>query len=404
MDTTAFMRKVFLLLTTVLLLVSCGGEGVKHTVGGSVVDSSGAGIGGAVVTMGSLTFTTDSSGKYGWMHIDNGTFTIAATLQGAIMTPATLTVTVHDSDVFGLNFIVYWRPVIPGTPNNLNGISFVNKFNFAAGDKGTILYASDGRNWTVVASGTSQDLYGVTFGNSKYVAVGANGTILNSPDAQTWTAVSSLGTTANIFDITYDSTAGIFVAVGGSGTILTSADGVTWSPATSGTSKDLFRVASLYNSSAALYVLYAVGASGTILTSNDGKKWSPLNSGTANDLFGITNGLLTGNTAYTYVAVGANGTVLVSPDGQTWFPSGIGSSDLLSDVAFGGTNFVAVSTGSHNIFTSPDGQVWTPRATDNSGAPPPLKRIVFGNGAFVAVGNAVNNNGAMFWSSVPIIP
>jgi hypothetical protein len=75
--------KFILIFATVLLLFSCGSSD-KHSISGSVVDSSGVGIPEVTVTMGELTTMTDSSGRYKFSDIGEGFVTITPSLQGAV--------------------------------------------------------------------------------------------------------------------------------------------------------------------------------------------------------------------------------------------------------------------------------------------------------------------------------
>ena len=382
-----FMYKCILLLATTLILFSCGGSGSKFVVTGSVLDSEGVGIPDVTVTMGGFKTTTDISGKYSFSDISEGSYTITPSLQGAVFSPNSITLYIALDTSTGTSFSVFWRPAKSASSSNLLGISYLNNTYFATGAAGTILLSQDGRTWSTGSTGTSNtinDLYGVAFGNGKYVAVGAGGTVLVSTDGLTWSVLSSI-TNADIFDILFDSTIGTFVAVGTGGSVLVSSDGLTWTVVTQIITAAINKIASFNGT------LYAVGSGGAIITSNDGMTWTMLTSGTTSDLYGI----FFGNNSY--IAVGSGGTVLTSANGTAWFSMSIGVSNMLTGVAFGGTNFVATGTGFGNVFISPDGSTWTPKITDGSTNPPRMNRIIYGNGAFVAVGD----NGTIYWTSMP---
>jgi hypothetical protein len=89
------------------------------------------------------------------------------------------------------------------------------------------------------------------------------------------------------------------------------------------------------------------------------------------------------------IAVGENGAVLVSSDGQTWTTKHLGKGIHLKAVAYGNGLFVAAGNAEFNefrgpvIFTSPDGLTWTARDVS---AQSEIAGLAFGNGVFVAVG------------------
>ncbi len=180
---------------------------------------------------------------------------------------------------------------------------------------------------------------------------------------------------------------GIFVAVGATGTILTSPDGITWTPNTAGIASYLGGVT--YGSG----TFVAVGYTGTILTSSDGVTWTSRTSGIYSAFLEVTygNGI--------FVAVALSEDILTSPDGITWTQQRITRTTAnavttpirktspgnppLRGVTYGNGIFVAVGDAG-TILTSPDGITWTPR---NSGTSYFLSGVTYGEGSFVAVGN-----------------
>ncbi len=236
------------------------------------------------------------------------------------------------------------------------------------------------------------DLSRVTYGKGIFVAVGATGTILTSPDGITWTP-NTAGIASYLGGVTYGS--GTFVAVGYTGTILTSPDGVTWTSRSSGITADLrgvtygngifVVVGNDYSSTPPVY--------GPILTSSDGVTWTSRTSGIYSAFLEVTygNGI--------FVAVALSEDILTSPDGITWTQQRITRTTAnavttpirktspgnppLRGVTYGNGIFVAVGDAG-TILTSPDGITWTPR---NSGTSYFLSGVTYGEGSFVAVGN-----------------
>ena len=95
----------------------------------------------------------------------------------------------------------------------------------------------------------------------------------------------------------------------------------------------------------------------------------------------------------TFVAVGyCNGTtytecVMTSPDGITWTArSAAGDNDGWSSVTYGNGTFVAVGSSGDRVMTSPDGITWTARSA--AGNDDTWQSVTYGNGTFVAVGSS----------------
>jgi len=180
---------------------------------------------------------------------------------------------------------------------------------------------------------------------------------------------------------------GTFVAVGWDA-IITSQDGISWTQQTSGTSNILYRVAFINNT------FYAVGYSGTMLTSPNGVNWTGVTSGTWNTL----NDIVFGNG--TYIAVGDYGTILTSTNGASWTLRSSPVGDSFNSIAYGNGTFVVVS-GSGNILTSPDGDSWTQRVSGWDANIVDLKRVIYNNGIFLAVGyqTIVTSPDGVSWAS-----
>lgn len=245
-----------------------------------------------------------------------------------------------------INVGAHTTPANPAAPTDLNAVNYSGSGFVAAGNSGTILYSTNGTEWTAQTSGTTAHLHGLT----------------------------SLGT-------------GGFVAVGQGGTVLNGATGTSWIAGTSNTTSDL------YAATFGVDRYVAVGAGGTIISTLDGTNWTAQSSGTAADLRGVAFGAIASTAAdgttvatNTFVAVGAGGIVLTSNDGVTWTSRGtIAAGDLMA-VVFGG-QFVAAGKGG-SLHTSPDGITWTARS---SGTAQDLRAVARDRLGYVAVGEAGTN-------------
>ncbi|OPY68006.1 MAG: hypothetical protein A4E57_01994 [Syntrophorhabdaceae bacterium PtaU1.Bin034] len=82
--------------------------GSSFAVSGKVTDAAGAGISGVTITFnGSPATTTDASGNYRISGVQNGSYTLTASLSGSVFHPSSLTAVVGNADVTGRNFISY---------------------------------------------------------------------------------------------------------------------------------------------------------------------------------------------------------------------------------------------------------------------------------------------------------
>lgn len=137
------------------------------------------------------------------------------------------------------------------------------------------------------------------------------------------------------------------------------------------------------------------GSTGKILASVDGQRWTLVHESTA----------LLRQVRFTeagFVAIGNLGLIVLSKDGQSWTESRDVARGDLSDAAFGQGRFVAV--GKAVLVSSDGGNVWTPltcEALAGCSSPLALKRVVFGNGAFVTTGSHFLRSGdGLTWTEV----
>lgn len=204
-----------------------------------------------------------------------------------------------------------------------------------------------------------------------------------------WHLRNSLPVGNLLYDVTYGN--GIFVAVGRndiahSGAIVTSADGITWTSRTSGNDETMRGV--IYGNG----IFVAVSNAGRIYTSDDGINWISRSSGTSADLYEVTYGngtfLTFGSKAVPYGV--SYVVILASADGITWTKTNCNDLETncenvpgVSRVTFGKGMFLGID--SSGVSTSTDGITWTSRPSEID---EPLRGVTYGNGMFVAVGNA----------------
>lgn len=218
-----------------------------------------------------------------------------------------------------------------------------------AGAKGAISTSPDGRTWTSALNADTTDLAGVAFGNGSRVAVGSNGAILQSSDGRQWQRVA-LPVAWEFYDVYWSGTE--FWAVGEGGVMFTSTDGLAWQINCPG-----YLDAVVWDGSR-----YLAFSGRNVIESQDGNAWTPVahvpwpGTGTPPDAH-MSELIWTGQS---YVAVGERGWILQSPDGVQWTRgtiAGVHSMNDFSSVAWSGSRFVALATGSWAI--SDDGVNWT---------------------------------------------
>ncbi|MBI5069324.1 MAG: carboxypeptidase regulatory-like domain-containing protein [Deltaproteobacteria bacterium] len=320
-------------------------------VEGEVVEGVTVALSGPVES----TVRTDAAGAFRFSRVVNGDYTLTpSSAAGHAFTPARRTVRLADQDAAGLDFSSW----VPCT---------------AAG-------AWDQQIW-----GPAVELSGVAYSDSLAVVVGAEGTVLTSTGGAAWTALATPLPQANAYrDVARGG--GLFVAVGASGAapstsavIATSGDGLAWTERAPAIAPGLNGVA--FGNG----VFVAAGDLGSLQRSTDGISWSAVPSGTAEHLQGVrfANGL--------FLATGHAGTVLSSADGLSWVEARIDPDLILSDISHGAGLYVAVGVSAAGaggrILTSPDLVTWADVAP--SGLPVPLRRVAWGGGLFVAVGDGL---------------
>jgi hypothetical protein len=298
------------------------------------------------------------------------------------------------------------------------GIAYGGGQFVAVGEHGTIVSSADGLSWHLRQAG-AYSLRALTFGDDQFVAVGSM--VSTSTNAVDWVPQSGRYSGCCLGDIAYGQ--GRFVAFGDSYgygyavSFVTSSSGVIWGqyngpplpPAvtygggqfvaigytsTDGVNWDWTggiqpTTNSLFAITYANRQFVAVGDSGTIITSVDATNWVQHQSGTTIRLNGITsgNGLFVavgGDQPYTMTNYQlTESIILTSTNGVDWVQRNPGTTNVLSAVAYGSGQFVAVGTFG-TLLTSTDGIKWTVR---QSGTQNDLRGVSYGKGHFVTVGD-----------------
>jgi hypothetical protein len=262
-----------------------------------------------------------------------------------------------------------------------NGSIWVAVGNSLGNGTYSMAYSTDGINWTGSNNSTtifSNYVNGIAWNGKIWVAVGSGAnSIAYSTDGINWTGSNNSTT---IFSnggsgITWNGE--IWVAVGnGTNSIAYSTDGINWTGYNNTT--NIFTYASIIDSAVLVPntatspkpIIVALSnatlaGSSTIYYSNDGMNWSPAygvnSSNNSNTIFSSWGAGVAWNGSM-FVAVGSGtNTIAYSINGQYWYPSN-NSMNIFSygqAVAWNGSLWVAVGTGTNTIAYSPDGINWT---------------------------------------------
>lgn len=280
-----------------------------------------------------------------------------------------------------------WTSRPSGTTANLRDVVWSGTQFIAVGDSGTILTSPDGISWTQRTAGISNALWGAVWSGTQFVVVGEYGTIFTSSDGIIWTQKDPGIPDSNLYDISWSGTQ--FVAVGGefrfsgnpaynNALILTSPDGITWTKRTSGlTDRKLYGISWSGTQFIAVSGSDVQPADTVVLSSSDGINWIQriIVAGTPYTLFDVAW------TGSQFVVVGTGSVVFTSSDGINWV-----SRSTPAVINYGVTwsgNFLAAVGWS--ITTSPDGITWSSRT---SGTGNNLWGITWADNQYVAVGEA----------------
>jgi hypothetical protein len=272
----------------------------------------------------------------------------------------------------------HWTRHIAEQSSLIEDVAYGQGKYVVIGDYAAIRTSSDGKKWEKQSTslGDKGFLASIVFGAGQFVIAGSGGVILTSPNGIDWAKRNSQ-TTESLYNITFG--AGVYVAVGYNGTIITSPDGANWTKRTSGTTKILNDVTFGGNNT---FVI--VGNDGFIATSSsNGEGWYKVTSGTTKTLTSVTRGKNAN-----FAAVGRNGAILYSVGGYVWTTKFAPDPSIsFTSVAFNPAtgSFVAVDDSSKKAVTSVDGNYWGSPAIQ-TGSDLGFLRIRFVNNHFFAVG------------------
>jgi hypothetical protein len=258
-------------------------------------------------------------------------------------------------------------------------------------------------------------LWDVTVQRGIYVAAGDLATILTSIDGILWAREVVSVPHTNVVLLGVGGTTNLLVTAGNAGNVLISHAGLTnltvtnyvgtnvvitntlfdtlgliWTNLPLFTSNTLQGVAAVSN----LYVLS--GDWGSIFTSPDGSNWTPRTTPTTNLLSGVAPG--PGN----WIAVGKNGVLLRSgPDALSWGSVPLGTTNWLYRVRRVGGQFVVVGQNGA-LYTSADGTNWTARS---SGTTRWLNDVTYVDGTWFVVGTQgllLSSSNLVNWATLPV--
>jgi len=230
----------------------------------------------------------------------------------------------------------------------------------------------------------------VHFANGLFFALSNNGDISTSPDGLNFTLRSS-GTTSNLFAMASSPT--LHVVLLSSGPVTTSPDGITWT----------LRTTNLAANGSALHfangLFVAANSAAAIVTSPDGITWTARVSNVSGQINSITFG------AGLFVAVTSAGTITTSPDGITWtarvVTPNVSTLNHVAHSAAAGA-FLAVGANGHAV-ASADGITWLNRSTP--GYTNIWSKSVYFNNSWVVVGaNAVGRSDNILSNPVTLRP
>ena len=171
-----------------------------------------------------------------------------------------------QSSMAGLEVTNYWRDIAYG-----NGKYVMIRSNSAS--YAMIATSTDLENWTQISIGTTYLLENIEYGNGKFVIITNVRTIIYSTDGENWTtSATALDTSINPQTICYGNN--LFIIAGGNSNrntdiYYTSTDGISWT-------KRNFGINGLYNSIKYLNNKYYAVSNGStkILVSTNGTSWS----------------------------------------------------------------------------------------------------------------------------------
>jgi len=243
-----------------------------------------------------------------------------------------------------------WSMASDQTYDYINSFSVIEGTIFGAGGDETILSSPDGIEWNV-SSNCSPDLIKVVWNGNQFLAIGNDGSLLYSSDGTNWTKSSTeidnslvdvIWTGKDYLGLAFDYGNDIDDSI--QSIIYKSVDGINWreySKIDDDSPEKLFFINGIY---------YLLGYDGEILKSSDAIHWIEVDSGTEEYLNSLAwNGRQ-------YVCVGDYGTVITSTDGVKWAKQTPITEVDLECIVWNGIKFVAVSD---IVASSNDGVNWS---------------------------------------------
>lgn len=302
------------------------------------------------------------------------------------------------------------------TSVGISSLAYGNSTYVYVGDSGAVGTSTDGVTWNNIAGldGTSQIIRDVEYFNGIFAAVGSKNRygnptstplVATSTDAITWTArsasvVSSSHTSISSIAYGADGTGTgkyIYAVPGnisvGNGTVATSTDAITWTAVAA--NRDINRV-----SVAANTLLYGTATvpsgsnGGFIFTSADGTTWtgrtSGFNSNVSISAFAYGNGRHV-------VSDSTVGGIRTSTDGITWNASKYATTSATATMIYGGGQYL-MSKGSGELSTSTDGVTWTFRTSVGAN----IQSLSYANGYYIynASNSSVYSSDGVTWTAM----
>lgn len=184
-------------------------------------------------------------------------------------------ITTTQSTFPGIN----WELIeVNGLEADLKGNAFHNDHYFLAGEGGTLVRSSNGKDWEILNTPSENFLSGLASNGDRLISVGNNGTVIYSDDSgDSWNTISPF-TDAWLLQVRYLN--GKFVAVGQAGTIAMSEDGLNWDLSATPSQTALINDVSYFDG-----FYYAVGTLGRVWQSQQGSQWSSLPTNTSKSLY-----------------------------------------------------------------------------------------------------------------------
>lgn len=276
-----------------------------------------------------------------------------------------------------------------------NGLGGTSNFNINSGTS----YVATYNRWATTTTGLAQSITAVAFFNGIYFAGNSIGQIYTSTDGLTWTYRAQPVANAKVWAFTWNqSTSTPLYSVVGytTSTYLwaTSGDGTTW---TNRSATDNLKDIVFGNG-----VWVANYENSYLKQSTNGTSWNTTPySGQGNTLNAVAHNGLSGASSV-FVSVGNTGSIVSSnADGTTWTARTSGVGQALNSVAYGNGLFVAVGDAGV-ILTSPDGTNWTTRAGANAMTTYNFLSVAYGNGRWIATTSAAvstNAGGGLYTST-----